>query len=61
MQAVALRGPRSQALGVSLLLGLAAGLLVCRDPGYPPGVGARRAGLLAAGQENSAVLLPAQA
>lgn len=42
MQAVALRGPRSQALGVSLLLGLAAGLLVCKDPGYPPGVGARR-------------------
>lgn len=42
MQAVALRGPRSQALGVSLLLGLAAGLLVCKDPGYPPRVGARR-------------------
>lgn len=42
MQAVALRGPRSQALGVLLLLGSGAGLLVCRDPEYPPGVGAGR-------------------
>ena len=39
---MALRGPRSQPLGVALLLGLAAGLLVCRDRGYPPGVGAGR-------------------
>lgn len=37
-QAVALRGPRSQALGVSRLLSLGAWLLVwCgRDPRYPP-------------------------
>lgn len=54
MQAVALRGPRSQALEVHSS-GLGGGPEGRRagDPRYPPGVGAGRGTPPGAGQENS--------